>query len=134
MSPRTIRPARPDDLAAVSALLADSYPTLLAPDYPADVLARVLPFIAKAKPNLLASGTYHVAHDASGQLLAGGGWTAVAPGAEATVPGVGHIRHVVANPKTLRQGHARAVLEVSLRQAKTAGIRRMCCLSTLTAR
>ena len=52
----TLRHATPSDLAAVDALLARSYPRLLAADYPPSVLVTAVPIIARARPELLASG------------------------------------------------------------------------------
>ena len=52
----TLRHATPSDLAAVDALLARSYPRLLAADYSASVLVTAVPIIARARPELLASG------------------------------------------------------------------------------
>ena len=88
----TLRPATPADLPAVDALLARSYPQLLKDDYPPSVLVGVLPAISRAKPSLLASGTYWLA-EAEGAVLACGGWTAAAPTGGGT-PGTGHVRHV----------------------------------------
>ena len=58
-----LRVATPADLAAVDALLARSYPRLLAADYPPSVLVTALPLISRARPELLASGTYYVVED-----------------------------------------------------------------------
>ena len=71
----TLRPSTAADLAAVGALLARSYPRLLAPDYPASVRVLAIPLISRARPELLASGTYWLAHDPQGDILGAGGWT-----------------------------------------------------------
>jgi GNAT superfamily N-acetyltransferase len=127
-----LRPARPEDAPAVSALLARSYPALLAPDYDPAVLAAALPIITRAQAGLLASGTWFVI-DSGGDLLAAGGWTAAPPGGGAPRAGVGHIRHVVTDPAHTRRGLARAVLTQALDQAQAAGMTAMHCLSTRTA-
>ena len=49
-----IRTARPDDLAALDALLAASYPRQLREDDPPSVMVTALPLIAPAQPGLLA--------------------------------------------------------------------------------
>jgi GNAT superfamily N-acetyltransferase len=129
----TLRPARPDDLAAVDALLARSYPRLLAPDYPPSVLVTALPLISRARPELLASGTYWVALDAAGAILGAGGWTAGAPDGTGMRPAVGHVRHVVTDAGRVRQGIGRALMGRAMVQAAEAGVRRLDCLSTRTA-
>ncbi|MEM7490225.1 MAG: GNAT family N-acetyltransferase, partial [Pseudomonadota bacterium] len=125
---RTIRPTTRADLPALDALLATAYPRLLAPDYPPSILVTALPRIARANPALLTSGTYWLAEE-DGTLLAAGGWTRTGPQG-GTAPGVGHIRHVVAHPDHLRRGHARAVLEAVMDQARAQRIRTLDCLST----
>lgn len=128
-----IRPAVPSDLPGVDALLARSYPRLLKADYPASVLVTALPLISRARPELLASGTYWVAEE-DGAVRACGGWTAAAPaGGGGDAPGTGHVRHVATDPGHLRRGLARAVMEAALAQADARGARRMECLSTRTA-
>lgn len=129
----TIRPARPADLPAVDALLALAYPVLLRPDYPPSVLVTALPLISRAKPELLASGTYHVVEHPEAGLIAAGGWTRAAPPGRRDDPAAGNVRHVVTHPDHLRHGHARRLIERSLNEARAAGCRRMDCLSTRTA-
>lgn len=127
-----LRPARPDDAAAVTALLQRSYPVLLAPDYDPAVLAAALPRMTQAQPGLLSAGTWFVVEQ-DGQVVAAGGWTPQAPGGAPSHPGTGHIRHVVTDPSQTRRGHARAILSQALDQARAAGMTRMECLSTRTA-
>ena len=59
----TLRLARPDDLKAVDALLARSYPRLLRPDYPPSIMVTIVPLIARARPELLMSGRYFLVED-----------------------------------------------------------------------
>jgi GNAT superfamily N-acetyltransferase len=129
----TLRPSIRADLAAVDALLAHSYPRLLAADYPPSVLVTALPLIARARPELLTSGTYRVAVDVDGEIVAAGGWTPDAPGEGRTSPGLGHVRHVVTRAGRVRQGIGRALMGRAMAQAAGAGLRRLDCLSTRTA-
>lgn len=129
----TLRPATPADLAAVDALLAHSYPRLLAADYPPSVLVTALPLISRARPELLASGTYWVAVAAEGEVVGAGGWTRGAPGDGGTAAGLGHVRHVVTRAGRVRQGIGRALMERAMAQAAQAGVRYLDCLSTRTA-
>ncbi|MEM8849758.1 MAG: GNAT family N-acetyltransferase [Pseudomonadota bacterium] len=127
----SLRPTTRADIPAVDALLADAYPRLLVADYPPSVLVTALPRISRAQPGLVMSGTYWLAEE-EGVVLAAGGWTAQAPTGGAR-PGLGHIRHVVSNPDRLREGHARAVLEAAMGQARVAGVTAFDCISTRTA-
>ena len=130
----TLRPATRDDLSAVDALLARSYPRLLAADYPPSVLVTAVPLIARARPELLVSGSYWIALDAGGRVVGAGGWTPAAPQPAAlSDAGTGHVRHVVTDAGRVRQGIGRALMARVMRQAQEAGMRQLDCLSTRTA-
>lgn len=131
--PRRIRPARPEDADAVSAVLAASYGTLFQGWYAPDLLEAALPLMTRANPALLACGTYRVAEDEAGRIVACGGWTAEAPGGAESPPDTGHIRHVATHPDLLRRGAARLIVETALVEARAQGKTRMECLSTLPA-
>jgi GNAT superfamily N-acetyltransferase len=136
----TLRPASPADLSAVDALLARSYPRLLAADYPPSVMVLAVPIIARARPELLASGRYWLAEDPAGRLLGSGGWSARAPsprdeakGPRRSQQGVAHVRHVATDPDAVRQGVGRALMARVMAEARAAGFAQMECLSTRTA-
>jgi GNAT superfamily N-acetyltransferase len=129
----TIRPTTQGDLAAVDALLAASYPTLLKRDYAPSVLVTALPLISRAQPALLRSGTYYLAEDGTGRALAAGGWSRGAPQGGVGIPEIGHVRHVATHPDHLRKGLAQAILTRVLADALAAGVERMICQSTKTA-
>lgn len=132
----SLRLARPADLAAVDALLARSYPRLLAADYPPSVRVTALPILARAQPALLASGRYWLAQDAGGRLVGAGGWSMGAPPADGPGPRsplIAHVRHVATDPDALRRGVARAILGRSMADARAAGAQVMACLSTRMA-
>ena len=130
----SLRTAVPADLAGVETLLRRSYPRLLAADYPPSVLVTAVPLIARAKPELLASGRYYVVEDAGGRIIGAGGFslTGPLPGA-AGAAGTAHIRHVATDPDALRWGVARAILNRVFRAAEAAGASTYDCLSTRTA-
>ena len=130
--PPALRVATPRDRAAVSALLARSYPVLLAADYPPDTLAAALPHLTEVRAELLASGRYFVV-DAGGVLLAAGGWSAERPTDGGTTQGEGHVRHVVTDPAALRRGLARRIVARAIAEASEAGLSRLVSLSTRTA-
>jgi hypothetical protein len=91
----SLRLATAADFAAVDALLARSYPRLLAQDYPASVRILAIPLISRGRPELLTSGSYWLALDPQGGVLGAGGWTHGAPDApeDGDRPATGHIRH-----------------------------------------
>ena len=116
-----IRIARPEDLAAVDALLALSYPRQLREDYPPSLMVTALPLIARAQPRLLASGTYYVAEE-GGAILGAGGWTRGIPeDRDSARPGRANIRHLVTDHRRTRQGIGRALMEHSFAAARAAG-------------
>ena len=129
-----LRPSTSADLAEVDALLARSYPRLLAGDYPPLVMVLALPLIARARPELLASGTYWLAQEADGRIVGAGGWTRAAPQpAEGDGARTGHVRHVVTDADCVRRGIGRALMSRVMEQAREAGVQRLDCLSTRTA-
>ncbi len=136
-----VRTATPGDFAAVDALLARSYPRLLKADYPPSAIVLAVPLIARARPELLASGTYFVAEDAAGAIVGAGGWTGrgTRPARTAEDRGdslagrTGDVRHVVADDRCLRQGIGRAILTRVFDTARAEGLTSLACLSTRTA-
>ena len=124
----SIRPATPADTAAVDALLQRTYPRLLKADYPPSVLVGAIPAMTRAQPALMACGTYYLAEAADGAVVGAGGWTR-----DRRLRTKGHIRHVVTDDRTLRQGVGRALMEHSFATAKASGIKEMECWATLTA-
>lgn len=127
-APLRIRPTTRADIAAVDALLARSYPVQLKADYPASVMVTALPIISRARPELLACGTYYLAEAPGGEIVGAGGWTPC-PGR----PGTADIRHVVTDHRRLRQGIGRAIFGVIFSEAAAAGITAFDCLATRTA-
>jgi len=129
----TLRLSDVGDADAVTALLNESYPALLAPDYSDDLLARALPLMCQANPALLASGTFYLVEDGASGLIGCGGWTAARPGSGEVTPDEGHIRHFATHPSTLRRGVASLIMRRCLDDARREGIRKLSCYSTRTA-
>ena len=127
-----LRIAQADDEQAISAVLLASYGTLLALDYDAETLAKIIPLIGKANPTLLTSGTYYVAEQ-DGQILACGGWTADRPGTKEVINGLGHIRHFATAPDHLGKGAAGMIMRQCLDAMRKASFKKAECYSTLNA-
>ncbi|MBC8132232.1 MAG: GNAT family N-acetyltransferase [Deltaproteobacteria bacterium] len=123
----TLRISTRDDFAAIDALLARAYPRLLKHDYPPSVLVTALPIISRARPELVASGTYFVA-EAGGEVVGAGGWTR--SGARSVV---GDMRHFVTDDRSQRRGIGRAIMGRVIGDAAAAGVARLDCLATRTA-
>lgn len=132
--PFALRAATQADADAVSALLSESYSTLLAPDYRPGVLAEALPSIGVAQPDLLAAPGYMVAETGGGDLVAAGGWTWRGPAGGAAPLDWAHMRHVAVHPRFAGTGIGGVLVGQALDQARAAGARVISCLSTLTAR
>jgi GNAT superfamily N-acetyltransferase len=124
----TIRTSSRRDLGGVDALLARSYPRLLKADYPPSVMVTAVPRLARAKPALVASGTYYVAEAPGVGIVGAGGWTF-----RVRTAGLAEVRHVAVDPRFVRQGIGRRLLELLLAEAAAHGARRIDCLATRTA-
>jgi N-acetylglutamate synthase-like GNAT family acetyltransferase len=128
-----VRLATPDDEAAISGILQDSYPALMAPFYDPALLAKVLPVIVHAKPALLATGRYYMAVAADGQAVGCGGWTHEAPGAGDVQTGLGHLRHFGTRIAWGGQGIGRSIYECCAQQARREGVTAFMCYANLNA-
>ena len=128
-----IRTACPMDTNAVSILLEISYSRLLASSYDGNTLEQALPFMVKANPTLLASGTYYVAEAEPGTLVGCGGWTPAKPGSGEIVEGEAHIRHFAVHPDWIKRGIGTALLTRCITDARLVGIHKLHCFSTLNA-
>jgi GNAT superfamily N-acetyltransferase len=121
----TIRRSNRTDFADIDKMLADSYPRLLAADYPPSMLVTALPIISRARPELVASGRYFVAEE-GGRIVGAGGWSMGAAG-------IGDIRHVVTDYRHQRRGIGRCLMQVVLADARATGLVGLECLSSRTA-
>lgn len=128
-----IRPALASDRDAISAMMQRSYAELLRPDYNPRILAKALPRISQARPELLGVGTYFVAERPSGQIVGAGGWTDISPIRGLGCLGEGHMRHVAVDPAHLRKGIGAALAEATFASARDSGVQVLRCMSTLTA-
>ncbi len=128
-----IRIARPSDSEAVSAVLAASYSNLLSACYDTDTLNRAVPFMTRANPALLRSGTYYVAERGPGNPVGCGGWTTAQPGSGEIVEGEAHIRHFATHPEWVGRGVGSSLLARCFSEARTLAICKLHCLSTLNA-
>ncbi len=131
--PFAIRVASRDDAAAVGDLLETSYTALLPAGYDVGHLARLMPEIAGANPDLLSSGTYYLAETPDDLLVGCGGWSADRPGDGDVVGELGHIRHFACHPDWLGHGIGRALYERCEQDARAAGKRRFECNASLVA-
>jgi N-acetylglutamate synthase-like GNAT family acetyltransferase len=131
--PTHLRVARLEDSDAVSALLSASYSSLLPACYDSDALDCALPILTRANPTLLVSGTYYVVERQPGHLVGCGGWTAAHPESGKIVEGEAHIRHFATDPAWVRRGVGSYLLARCLSDARSFGLRRLHCCSTLNA-
>lgn len=141
-----LRLATPDDMDAVAALLARSYPRLVAAECLPSVRVTALPILMRARPDLLVEGRCWLAESTCGRLLGAGGWT-IAPPPPGVAVGAGmaaapagpqprataHLRQLATDPEALRRGVARAILQRCMAAARAAGAQSIDCLSTRMA-
>ncbi len=130
----TIRTTTIADLGAVDGLLVRSFAVQLKPDYPASALVLALPLISKARPGLLASGTYFAAVEGE-KVIGVGGWSWAAPtGVSSLGPiDVAHVRHFVTDHRCTRRGVGRMLMSRIIETAQDRGVAALDCLSTRTA-
>lgn len=128
-----IRPSTPEDVSVVEALLGRSYPAMMAAAYEEDILARAMPRMTTANPELLASGTFYVAEDAGGEIVGCGGWTFDEPGSGKLVDGLAHLRHFAVDPSRARGGIGRLIFAECARVAADRRARRFQAFSGLNA-
>ena len=129
----SIRIAKLTDSDALSAVFSASYSSLLSACYDSDLLIQALPHFTKANPTLLACGTYYVAATEPGDLVGCGGWTPEKPGTGEIIEGEAHIRHFATHPHWTRHGIGSALLGRCISDARSIGITKLHCLSTLNA-
>lgn len=96
-------------------------------------MAEILPIIARANPRLLTSGTYYLAFTPDGELIGAGGWTSERPGIGEIEADMGHIRHFATHPDWTGRGVGRALIDRSVDEARSRGISRFECYSSLNA-
>jgi GNAT superfamily N-acetyltransferase len=106
---------------------------LLSASYESDLLGRGLPHFTRANPTLLSCGTYYVAETETGDLVGCGGWTAAEPETGNVTEGEAHIRHFATHPDWTRQGIGTALLAHCISYARSFGIRKLNCFSSLNA-
>jgi N-acetylglutamate synthase-like GNAT family acetyltransferase len=95
-------------------------------------MVTLVPLIARARPELLASGRYFVVADSAGRVLGAGGYSLSAP-VSAVQRALGHIRHVATDPDVTRQGIGRRLMAAVFEAARAEGVQHLDCLSTRTA-
>lgn len=139
----TLRTARLEDKAAVTALLKASYPVLMAPSYDTETLPEALRLMTRAQPRLLRSGSFYVAEPADGStagqniadrnIIGCGGWSRESPVTGKATGTLGHIRHFGTHPDWTGRGVGRAIFDLCAAQARDAGITEFECCSSLNA-
>lgn len=116
-----LRVATLEDSDAVASVLGPSYAQLMAAAYPPDLLARTLPAITRANPDLLSSGRYYLVESEAGQPAGCGGWSPNPPGRKDEDPERAHIRHFATHPAWTRRGVGRLLYERCASDAGAAG-------------
>ncbi len=129
----SIRVSTPSDSDAVSALLLASYSNLLAASYDSEALGHALPYMTKANPSLLASGTYYLAESEPGHLVGCGGWTTATPGSGEIAEGEAHIRHFATHPEWVGWRVGASLIAKCVSDARFRGLEKLYCFSTLNA-
>ncbi|MFO1091522.1 MAG: GNAT family N-acetyltransferase [Hyphomicrobiales bacterium] len=128
-----VRIARPEDAPALDRVFLSSYATLWAPAYDAEVLARALPFVTRANPKLLSSGTFYLCEAPDGGVVGAGGFSLDRPGSGEIASGVAHVRHFATLPEWTGRGVGRALYGRCERDAQARGVEVFECNAALNA-
>jgi GNAT superfamily N-acetyltransferase len=138
----TLRVATPEDIPAISALIADSVRGLSKGFYTEAQAESALRFVFGVDSQLIADGSYFVIEDELG-IAAAGGWSArlhlyggdQAKGAEdprvdpAREPA--RIRAFFVAPRAARQGMGRRLYEACVNAARDQGFKRLALVATM---
>lgn len=137
-----LRPATPEDAAAISALIAGSIRALGRAHYTGAQIEAALQSAFGLDSQLIEDGTYYVALRA-GRLIGCGGWSYRVtlfgsdqvrerdPGRIDPTTGAARIRAFFVDPEYARQGVGRRILEACEGAARRAGFSRFQLMSTL---
>ena len=128
----SVRVAAPSDSEGLTALLLESFPTLMRSAYVPETLKPALELMTRAQPGLLASGTYYVAVSTDGKIVGCGGWSREHHEIAAQA-GVGHIRHFGTHPDWVNRGVGKAIYCRCETDAREAGVACFECQSSLNA-
>ncbi len=137
-----LRPATPDDSAAVAALMQASIRGIFPTFYDAAQTEAIAGYYDQTDPALIADGTYFVIEE-DGEVVACGGWSrrprlptgTVAGGTgdrlldPATEPA--RIRLMFVRPDRVRRGLATRILQECEKAARSEGFRRLALMATL---
>ena len=138
----TLRTATPEDIPAISALMAASVRSEFPGLHTARQTESAASYIARVDPVLVGDGTYFV-HEANGTLVACGGWSrraklfadgqAAADDLRLLDPATepARIRAMFTHGDWTRRGLARAILQAGERAAAEAGFRSLILMATL---
>lgn len=140
--PVTLRPATPDDIPALQALIADSARGLSRGDYSAAQIEAAIGSAWGVDSELIRDQTYFVA-ESGGEIVACGGWSRrktlfggdQQPGRQSAVldpdRDAARIRAFFVRPDRARQGIGRALLERCEAEARAHGFRAAELMATL---
>jgi GNAT superfamily N-acetyltransferase len=137
-----VRPARVDDVPDIERLIVQSVRELSTGFYDGEQIASAIRFMFGVDSQLVDDGTYHVI-EAHGVIAAAGGWSrrrtlfggdqwkhgADDPLDPSREPA--RIRAFFVDPRWARRGLGRLLFATCLREARTAGFRRLELMATL---
>ena len=129
MGAPVVRIASTEDRESLEAMIDVCYSITYPGWYDGEILTEALPAMLRIDPKLLESDRYFKAN-LDGNLASCGGWSADSPIGQQRV-GTGHIRHFATHPDFMRMGVGSAILMRCIREARTEGIEKLQCFSSL---
>lgn len=120
------------DLDGITALFGRCYPILMSAAYSEEVLARALPAMTTANPQLVSSDRFYAVEN-DGIIVGCGGWSFETPGTGAIIDGIAHLRHFAVDPSHNRKGIGQAIYRQCTSAARKAGATKFQAFSSLNA-
>ncbi len=131
-TPLTIRPAREADRARLETMISQCYNEVYPQWYGEEILDAAMETMLHIDDKLLASGHY-LAAEKDGKLAGCGGWSFSKAREGEPEGSVADIRHFATSPQFMRQGVGAAILDACIEEARSAGVQRLRCFSSLAA-
>jgi N-acetylglutamate synthase-like GNAT family acetyltransferase len=129
----TIKVATLDDEVRINQLHHASFSSLLSSRYDDSILEQIVPIVSKVNLDLLNSGSYYMALNDQGEIVACGGWTHENPSTRKREAGIAHIRHFSTHPDWVRRGIAKKLYNYCKKEAQEVAVTKFICYSTLGA-
>ncbi len=127
------RPAQPADTMQINAVFREAYLQWIKRNSSKSVVDALLPTLFQTPTDLLDSGTYFVAEDCEGEIVAIGGWSQISFTNEMAERDRGYLRRFAVRPDYQGRGIGTALLGSIVENARLTGLNYLDCYATINA-